>query len=72
MNWQAAALIFAAGIFYAGVKRRWRDLNGVRKIGDENDKRQRRRFNKLLQILRVTLPEEQREKIIELLAEDNE
>jgi hypothetical protein len=72
MNWQAVALIFSAGIFYAGVRKLRRDVTGVRKVVNENDRRQRKRFTKLLGILRVALPEEQREQIIAMLPEDDE
>jgi hypothetical protein len=72
MNWQAVSLIVSALIFYAGVKRFRNDVTGVRKVVNENAKHQRKRFTKLLRTLRVALPEEYREQIIEMLPEDDE
>lgn len=72
MNWQAIALIFSAGMFYAGVRLQRRDVTGIRKVVNKNDKSQRKRLTKLLGILRKALPEEYREQIIELLPEDDE
>jgi hypothetical protein len=69
---EVGSLIFAAGIFYAGVRRMGKHLNGVRRIVNENRKQERKRFTKLLNTLRVALPEEHREKIIEMLPEDDE
>jgi hypothetical protein len=72
MNWQAAAVIFAAGTFYAGVRLLRRDVTGVRKVVNTNE-RGRKHFNKkLLGILRVALPPEHSEKVIQLLEEDDE
>ena len=69
---EIAGLIFAAGVFYAGVKRLRRDATGVRQIVDRNEKRRHKQTNKLLGILRKALPEEHREAIIQLLEEDDE
>jgi hypothetical protein len=72
MNWQGPDLIIAAVIFYAGIRRFRSDLTGVRKVVDLNYKLQRKRVNNVLRVLRVALPEEHREKIIEMLPDDEE
>ncbi len=72
MNWQVIGLVFGAGVFYAGIRLMRKDLNGVRKVLNDNHKQQRKRFNKLLRTLRTALPEEYREQIIEMLPEDDE
>jgi hypothetical protein len=72
MNWQAVALIFSAGTFYAGVRLLRRDVTGIRKVVNQNRKSERKRFTKLLTVLRTALPEEYREQIIEMLPEDDE
>jgi hypothetical protein len=72
MNWQAASLVFAAGVFYAGVRLLRRDLNGVRRLMNARMKRQRERHTKLLHVLREALPVQFREEIIQMLPEDDE
>jgi hypothetical protein len=72
MNWQAASMIFAAGVFYAGVRLLRRDLNGVRKVMNARLKAQREDRTKLLHILREALPVQFREEIIQMLPEVDE
>jgi hypothetical protein len=69
---EIGGVIFSAGVFYAGVRLMRKDLTGVRRIVNDNAKRERKRFTKLLNTLRVALPEEYRERIIEMLPDDDE
>jgi hypothetical protein len=69
---EVIGLIFAAGIFYAGVKKMRSDLTGVRKVVNENIKLERRRFHQVLATMLVTVSEEHRELILQMLREDQE
>jgi hypothetical protein len=69
---EIGGLIFSAGIFYAGVRLMRKDLTGVRRVVNENDKRQRKRLTKLLKLLREALPEKYDEQIVDMLPEDEE
>jgi hypothetical protein len=69
---EVGGIIFAAGIFYAGVRLMRKDLTGVRRIVDANDKRQNRKTTKLLKLLRKALPEEYDDEIVDMLPQDEE
>lgn len=69
---EVVGLIFAAGIFYAGVKTMRKDLTGVRKVVNDNTKRERRRFHQVLATMLMTVNDEHRELILQMLREDEE
>jgi hypothetical protein len=69
---EVVGLIFAAGIFYAGVKTMRKDLTGVRNVVNKNTTRERRRFHQILATMLVTVDNEHRELILQMLREDEE